>query len=57
MTDLPRLLLIADGFASGRGTGPLAQSPERVRQFKEKADVTVFTPGSKAGIPVSILSS
>lgn len=29
----PRLLLIADGFASGRGVGPRAQSPERVRKI------------------------
>lgn len=33
MTDLPRLLLIADGFASGRGSGPHAQTPERVRKL------------------------
>ncbi len=39
------------------GIGQWGQSPERVRQFREKADVTVFTPGSRAGIPVSILSS
>ncbi|MEM6326863.1 MAG: thiamine phosphate synthase [Bacteroidota bacterium] len=31
MSDLPRLLLIADGFASGRGTGPLAQTAATVR--------------------------
>lgn len=31
MTDLPRLLLIADGFATGRGAGPLAQTPQTVR--------------------------
>ena len=33
------------------------QSPERVRQLKDKVDINIFTPGSKAGIPVSILSS
>lgn len=33
------------------------QSSERVRQLKEKTDLTIYTPGSKAGIPVSILSS
>lgn len=27
----PRLLLIADGFATGRGSGPRAQTPETVR--------------------------
>jgi len=39
------------------GIGSWHQSPERVRQLREKSDITVFTPGSKAGIPVSILSS
>ncbi|MEO1845233.1 MAG: DUF87 domain-containing protein, partial [Akkermansiaceae bacterium] len=39
------------------GIAQWGQSPERVQQFRDKADVTIFTPGSKAGIPVSILSS
>ena len=39
------------------GIASWGQSPERVRQLKEKVDINVFTPGSKAGIPVSILSS
>ncbi len=39
------------------GIAQWGQSPERVREFKEKIDINVFTPGSKAGIPVSILSS
>ena len=39
------------------GIASWGQSPERVRQFREKVDINVFTPGSKAGIPVSILSS
>lgn len=33
------------------------QSPDRLRQLQEKVDINVFTPGSNAGIPVSILSS
>lgn len=33
------------------------QSPERLRQLREKTDINVFTPGSDTGIPVSILSS
>ena len=37
---LPRLLLIADGFASGRGSGPLAQPPERVRALAAEAVAT-----------------
>ena len=28
-----------------------------MRQFRNKVEINVFTPGSKAGIPVSILSS
>lgn len=39
------------------GLGNWHQSPERVRQLKEKSDLTIYTPGSQAGIPVSILSS
>ncbi|MBK1831427.1 ATP-binding protein [Verrucomicrobiaceae bacterium R5-34] len=39
------------------GIGSWGQSPERVQQFKDKCDINIFTPGSKAGIPVSILSS
>lgn len=33
------------------------QSPERVRQLQAKTDINIFTPGSRSGIPVSILSS
>jgi hypothetical protein len=39
------------------GLADWGQSPERVRALKDKVDINVFTPGSKAGIPVSILSS
>lgn len=40
-----------------KGIGEWGQSPERVRKLKDKVDINVFTPGSKAGIPVSVLSS
>lgn len=40
-----------------KGIGDWDQSPERVRTLKDKVDINVFTPGSKSGIPVSILSS
>ena len=33
------------------------QSADRIRQFREKIDMAVYTPGSNAGLPVSILSS
>jgi len=39
------------------GIASWGQTPERVRELRDKVDITVFTPGSKAGIPVSILSS
>ena len=50
-------------FASGvaqmwkKGIAEWGQSGERVAQMREQVDINVFTPGSKAGIPVSILSS
>jgi hypothetical protein len=40
-----------------KGLADWGQTPERVATLREKVDVTVFTPGSRAGIPVSILSS
>ncbi len=32
-------------------------TPERVRQLRERAEITLFTPGSDAGVPVDILQS
>ncbi len=40
-----------------KGLGEWGQSEERIRQFRDKVDLTVYTPGSNAGLPVSILSS
>ncbi|MFU8893490.1 MAG: hypothetical protein ACNA8L_07670 [Luteolibacter sp.] len=39
------------------GLAQWGQTPERVASYREKVDVNIFTPGSRAGIPVSILSS
>ena len=39
------------------GLGQWGQTPQRIRAFRDKIDMTVYTPGSNAGIPVSILSS
>ena len=39
------------------GLAEWGQSPQRIREFRDKVDINIFTPGSKAGIPVSILSS
>ncbi len=37
--------------------GDWGQSSERVRQLREKVGIVVYTPGSSAGIPVSMLTS
>jgi len=39
------------------GLADWGQNPERITALREKVDINIFTPGSKAGIPVSILSS
>jgi len=40
-----------------KGLADWGQGPERIRRLRESAEVTVFTPGSGAGLPVSILAS
>ena len=40
-----------------KGLADWGQPAERIQQFRDKVDINIFTPGSKAGIPVSILSS
>jgi Helicase HerA, central domain len=40
-----------------KGLGDWGQPPERISALREKVDINIFTPGSNAGIPVSILSS
>lgn len=39
------------------GLAQWGQTAERVASYRDKVDVNVFTPGSRAGIPVSIMSS
>jgi hypothetical protein len=39
------------------GLAEWGQSPERIGELRDKVDINIFTPGSRAGIPVSILSS
>ena len=39
------------------GLGEWEQSGERIQKLRDAADVVVYTPGSNAGIPVSILKS
>jgi hypothetical protein len=40
-----------------KGLADWGQSGERIKQMRDKVDITVYTPGSNAGIPVSILTS
>jgi len=40
-----------------KGLGDWGQSGQRVQKLRDAADVVVYTPGSNAGIPVSILKS
>ena len=40
-----------------KGLGEWGQSSERIQKLRDAADVVVYTPGSNAGIPVSILKS
>jgi hypothetical protein len=40
-----------------KGLADWGQTGERIRRLKEAAEVLIYTPGSNAGLPVSILSS
>jgi hypothetical protein len=40
-----------------KGLADWGQSSERIQKLRDAADVVVYTPGSNAGIPVSILKS
>jgi hypothetical protein len=40
-----------------KGLSDWGQSGERIQKLRDAADVVVYTPGSNAGIPVSILKS
>ncbi len=45
----------ADKWKSG--LAEWGQTPERIAALREKADIAIYTPGSNAGIPLSILRS
>ncbi|HTL28610.1 MAG TPA: DUF87 domain-containing protein, partial [Tepidisphaeraceae bacterium] len=55
--------LTADQFAQAqaetwaKGLASWDQDGERIRRLKDAADFTIYTPGSTAGIPVSIIKS
>jgi len=40
-----------------RGLAEWGQGPERIRALREAAEFVIYTPGSDAGIPVSVLQS
>lgn len=40
-----------------KGLASWGEGPERIKAFRDKVDMAVYTPGSSAGLPVSILSS
>ncbi|WP_228854366.1 ATP-binding protein [Desulfomarina profundi] len=40
-----------------KGLASWGQGPERIRQLRTRTDMTIYTPGSTAGVPVSVLSS
>jgi len=40
-----------------KGLEEWGQSPERIRRLQDAADFCIYTPGSKAGIPVSLLQA
>ena len=40
-----------------KGLGSWGQSGERIQRLREAAEFVIYTPGSSAGLPVSILSS
>ena len=40
-----------------KGLADWGQEPERIRMLKDSADFCIYTPGSDAGLPISILAS
>jgi hypothetical protein len=40
-----------------KGLADWGQGPDRIRMLKESADFRIYTPGSDAGLPVSIMAS
>lgn len=53
----------AEAFAEGqaalwkKGLAQWDQNGDRIRRYRESVDISIYTPGSSAGLPVSILSS
>jgi hypothetical protein len=55
--------MTADAFAQGqadlwrKGLAEWGQTPERIAKFKSSAEAVVYTPGSSAGLQLSIMKS
>jgi len=52
-----------DEFAAGqaalwkKGLGQWGQTAKRIAQFRKNVDLAIYTPGSNAGLPISVLQS
>ena len=55
MTVADYAVTVSDTWKNGLGEWGI--SPERIAHLKDSIEYTIFTPGSEAGVPVSILSS
>ena len=61
--DARRKGLSVDDFANAeadkwtKGLADWGQSLDRIKKLRDAAEMTIYTPGSNAGLPVSILSS
>ncbi len=40
-----------------KGLADWGQSPERIAKFRESVDLAIYTPGSEAGLPLSVMRS
>src|SRR5436190_11467220 len=40
-----------------KGLGEWQQTPERIQKYRDSVDLAIYTPGSNAGLPMSILRS
>lgn len=40
-----------------KGLGEWGQSPDRIGRFRDAVDIAIYTPGSNAGLPLTILRS
>lgn len=40
-----------------KGLADWDQDPERIERFRNSADITIYTPGSNAGLPLTVLRS